>query len=225
MRNMLMRTKGKLFPLLGLSGMAFFMTDFTSNHHVSEQLEVPVQQVQAEEKTGYEDLGTFQEIYIEFAEVISKHLPNAEMEELIDLARYIVDKSHQQGLNPYLVLAVIRVESTFDPCAVSKAGAKGLMQVIPSRVLGRDRVNNEYAFAHHKFYDPYENIDIGIGYLGELVNRFGSVESAVTAYNMGPTRLSRRLRQSKRPVSSRYTRKVFSQYEKFQSETLRTFNL
>jgi soluble lytic murein transglycosylase len=178
-----------------------------------------------EEPDSCRDLGLYQNVYLEFAEVLSHYLPENDLEELIDLAQYIVDKSHENSLNPYLVLAVIRVESTFNPCALSRKGARGLMQVIPVHILGREAVKNEYAFSYHRFYDPYENIGIGVDYLGSLVSRFGSVESGIVAYNMGPTRLSRRLRQTKTSVSTRYSRKVINQYQKFQSRSYGSFTL
>ena len=171
----------------------------------------------SEEGQSCKDLGLYQPVYVEFAEVLSQYYPQSELEELLDLAQFIVEKSHENGLNPYLVLAVIRVESTFNPCAISRKGAKGLMQVIPAYILGREKVNREYAFSHHRFFDPYENIGMGVGYLASLVTRFGSVETAVAAYNMGPTRLSRRLRQEQGPISTRYSRKVIHQFENFKS--------
>jgi len=186
-----------------------------------EPLEIveTTEQPAADEGDSIRDLGPYQSVYVEFAEVLSKYHPELECEELIELAEFIVETSHEHALSPYLVLAVIRVESTFDPCALSKKGAKGLMQIIPRHILGREKVSRDYAFSHHKFYDPYENIGMGVGYLASLVERFGSIEDAVTAYNMGPTRLSRRMRQANRSLTTGYTRKVIRHYEKFQGRT------
>jgi len=229
MQNPVFNFKAKLPLIVVISALMVLLVTLSFSTMKHTFADEPVQEVLCEGVQEIEkrcdDLGLFQVIYIEFAEVLSHYLPDSEMEELIELARYIVDKSHEKAINPYLVLAVIRVESTFDPCAISKAGAKGLMQVMPTRILGHEIVEKQYAFEHHKFYDPYENIGIGVDYLGYLVHRFKSVESAITAYNMGPTRLSRRLRQSKTPISSRYTRRVIHHYERYQTVKMQTYSL
>lgn len=97
------------------------------------------------------------------------------------------------GVSPELVAAVIKAESSFQARALSKAGAYGLMQVIP----GTWRlVNNQALICHGRhdgecgsdcFYNPELNIAVGTYYLGQLVRRYNShVELAVAAYNAGP---------------------------------------
>ena len=77
-----------------------------------------------------------------------------------------------------LIKAIIQVESGGDPLAVSSAGAAGLMQLMPitAKELGvTDR------------FDPEQNIESGTRYLRGLMDRFGSTELALWAYNAGPT--------------------------------------
>ncbi|HWR43500.1 lytic transglycosylase domain-containing protein [Sporomusa sp.] len=97
------------------------------------------------------------------------------------------------GINPEVIASVIKAESSFQPRALSKAGAYGLMQVIP----GTWRLVNSQAkicSGRHEgecgsecFYDPDLNIAVGSYYLSQLVKRYsGRAELAVAAYNAGP---------------------------------------
>lgn len=82
----------------------------------------------------------------------------------------------RHGVDPALVAAVARAESGFNPSAVSPAGALGLMQFMPSTAagIGIDPL------------DPAQAIDGGARYLAAQLERFGSVELALAAYNAGP---------------------------------------
>jgi len=87
-----------------------------------------------------------------------------------------VAESH--GVSPALVKAVIKVESGFDPQAVSSQGAVGLMQVMPETAR-RVGVSNPH--------DPHSNIVAGVKYLKKLLEMFGGNETlALAAYNSGP---------------------------------------
>ncbi len=85
-------------------------------------------------------------------------------------------------LNPMLVAAVIKAESNGDPKAVSTAGAKGLMQLIDSTALD---------MGVRDVFDPRENIEGGVKYLRQMINRFGDIKKALAAYNAGPETVKR----------------------------------
>ncbi len=98
-------------------------------------------------------------------------------------------KAAEEGLDPALVAAIICQESTFNPGAVSSAGARGLMQVIPptGRSLARS-LGVRYKTAG--LYDPATSLDYGTRYLRQLLDRFGGrVERVLAAYNAGPHRV------------------------------------
>ena len=152
-------------------------------------------------------------------QVLRNHQSEWADEEIRALSEHIVHEADNVGIPTSLLLAVIGVESNFDPCAVSPVGAKGLMQVMPQRILGREKAALDFAFNHHLVYDPYWNISFGAAYLQELIDRFGSLEMALSAYNRGPTRLSRQLK-NRTFRGCGYTRKVFALQEAFEQHTI-----
>ena len=83
------------------------------------------------------------------------------------------------GLDPLLVLAVIAVESRFNPIAESGMGAKGLMQIIPRFHL--DKLNA--AGGEHAVFDPESNIRVGARILQEYVYRTGTLVAGLQQYN------------------------------------------
>jgi peptidoglycan lytic transglycosylase len=92
----------------------------------------------------------------------------------------------QQGLDPYLVTALIREESSFAPRAVSRAGARGLMQLMPETAQQVARRYKVRLASAPPLESPEVNIQLGTMHLAELLrdNR-GSLSLAIAAYNAG----------------------------------------
>jgi soluble lytic murein transglycosylase-like protein len=104
----------------------------------------------------------------------------------------IQKKSQEHGLDPYLILALIRQESLFNPAALSSASAFGLMQLLPSTAnrtatrIGLQRPEPRDLF------DPELNLSLGIPYLKELLERYShSLPKAIAAYNAGENAVDR----------------------------------
>jgi hypothetical protein len=99
-------------------------------------------------------------------------------EVVAKIQKAIQDAAIKHDLSADLIAAVIKVESNFNPHAISKEGAGGLMQLMPStarKLAVKDR------------FDISENIDAGARYLKTLLERFdGKVDLALAAYNAGP---------------------------------------
>lgn len=102
--------------------------------------------------------------------------------------------------DPALVLAVIRQESAFDATAISRAGARGLMQLMPAtaRSMAR-RLKIRYS-RQRLTADPEHNVSLGSAYLARLIRSYdGSIVLALAAYNAGPNRVKRWLRANGDP--------------------------
>ncbi len=114
--------------------------------------------------------------------------------------RYIDEAASLHGVDFPLLKAVIRAESAFDPKAVSKKGALGLMQIMP---------DNLEAFRVYDPFDPWQNIMGGARYLRELIQRFdGQVPLALAAYNAGPRAVDTHRGIPPIPETEAYVKKV-----------------
>ena len=99
-------------------------------------------------------------------------------------------ESAKNNLDPYLVAAQIRQESEFNPSAVSKANACGLMQLLPSVGKTLARQEGMSNFQSFQLFDPATNIRLGTRYLRQTLNKFGGVtEYALAAYDAGDSRV------------------------------------
>lgn len=90
--------------------------------------------------------------------------------------------AHAADLDPWLVAAMVQTESAFDPRAVSRAGAAGLMQLMPA------------AAADHNVgdvFDPADNLRGGAAHLRAMLDRFESLPLALAAYNAGAATVER----------------------------------
>jgi soluble lytic murein transglycosylase len=95
----------------------------------------------------------------------------------------------QEALDPALVAALILQESTFDAAALSRAGARGLMQVMPATGRRIARAKGQH-FRRAALHDPGTSLDFGTHYLRQMSDRFsGAVEKVLAAYNAGPHRV------------------------------------
>lgn len=106
----------------------------------------------------------------------------------------------QRGLDTYLLMGIARRESAFNPTIQSSAGARGLMQLMPGTAqLVHKREGVPYDGVT-SLDDPNTNIGLGSSYIGTLLQRYnGNRIAAVAAYNAGPNRIDRWLKNSGQP--------------------------
>ena len=114
----------------------------------------------------------------------------------LDFSEVIARRARERDLAPHLVFAMIRQESAFDMSARSRAGARGLMQMMPA--TGRElagRLGLQYS--SDRLSDPDYNIRLGTLYIRQVLDMFdGNVELALAGYNGGPYRIKRLWRQA-----------------------------
>ena len=112
----------------------------------------------------------------------------------------ISEAAKRNGLSSSLLKALIHVESYFNPRAVSKKGAMGLMQIMPEN-LQLLNINDPF--------DPWQNIMGGAAYLRALLERFsGQLPLALAAYNAGPTAVEKYNDIPPFPETQNYVQKV-----------------
>jgi soluble lytic murein transglycosylase len=111
-------------------------------------------------------------------------------------------EARRAEIPPSLVLALIKQESGFDPLAVSRVGARGLMQLMPATGIEQARKERMRDFHVDSLFDPAVNVRLGVAYLRDVLRRDeGQYHYALAHYNAGPTALARwRPRLEGRPL-------------------------
>jgi hypothetical protein len=124
-----------------------------------------------------------------------------------DFKTHIRNASKKYMVDPALIEAIIQVESSFRPDAVSTSGAPGLMQLMPGTAKDLN-VNDRY--------NPRENIHGGAKYISELMKRFDNdLTLVIAAYNAGPNAVARHKGIPPIPETQRYVKKVMRAYHDF----------
>jgi soluble lytic murein transglycosylase len=107
----------------------------------------------------------------------------------------IKEEAKRHNIDPYLIAGLIRQETVFDPNARSRANALGLMQLLP--YVGREvaRKTGAGAISSNDLFNPALNIQLGTAYVKELMDGFERFEYVAAAYNGGPTRVRRWIKE------------------------------
>ena len=142
------------------------------------------------------------------AEMVRGFVPDEVIDEIVaaegDVRMLARATAERYGLDPELVLVVVAVESNFEPRAVSKKGAQGLMQLMPA-TAGDLGVTDAL--------DPATNLDGGARYLQALLRLYkGDLRKALAAYNAGPGAVARHGGVPPYRETQEYVRKIMKQY-------------
>jgi soluble lytic murein transglycosylase-like protein len=123
---------------------------------------------------------------------------------------HIIQAAQAYHVDPALIRAIIMTESSYNPQAVSKRGARGLMQLMPTTAK---------AMGIKDSFDPALNIDGGVRYLRRLLDRFeGDVRLALAAYNAGSRYVHKYGGVPPFRATRRYIKKVLHYQKQFKSE-------
>ncbi len=140
----------------------------------------------------------------------------------LDLKKF----SSQNALDPYLVASLIRQESEFNPGAVSRANALGLMQLLPkvgSSVARQEKLRH---FSSAQLFTPEINLQLGTRYFREMVDKFGTFEYALAAYNAGSNRVDDWLGQGKYRDPQEFVESIpFTETREYVQAILRNANV
>jgi soluble lytic murein transglycosylase len=135
---------------------------------------------------------------------------------------YIGQASEKYGVDPYLLAAVASSESGFNAGAVSRMGAVGLMQLMPSTAKWIVRQSSWQDGGNPNLSDPRDSLDLGACYLAYLLKRFdGSVRLTLAAYNAGFAKVDKWLQTADAPGTLQLSEIPFGETRAFVSRVER----
>lgn len=128
----------------------------------------------------------------------------------LELEQAVIRAAQQHHVQPALLLAVMKAESSFNPIVISKAGAVGLMQLVPETAI-------RHGVRH--LYDTNENVNGGAKHLRYLLNRFhGNTRLALAAYNAGEHTVDRYGKIPPYKETQEYVKKVLVYYRSYKKD-------
>ncbi|MBS1269845.1 MAG: Membrane-bound lytic murein transglycosylase C [Gammaproteobacteria bacterium] len=135
---------------------------------------------------------------------VTKKMESAGYDNLINAA------ARRAGVDPLLIKSVVHAESAFNPNAVSRKGASGLMQLMPDTAK---------RYGVSRIFDPHENVMGGAHYLSDLLNRFdGNLELALAGYNAGEQTVIERGGIPPYDETRRYVKRVMRLYDQYETD-------
>ncbi len=137
-------------------------------------------------------------------------------ERLLPISRMVYRTSKSHNLDYRLMLAVMKVESNYRQNAVSSKGARGLLQIKPSvaKYIAKD-AGIQWG-GNNTLDEPEKNIKIGIYFFSMLLRDFESLNLALHAYNMGPTKFKKVLLENTR-YNKKFSSLVLKEYDRISS--------
>ncbi len=169
---------------------------------------------------------TFAELLLaadDFHTVIRLGIRNNILKYRYPIAFFPLVQNHAEksGIDPMLVISLMREESHFRVAAVSRAGALGLMQLMPTTAKRFTKLGKK-----EELFDPDKNIAVGTQYLAKLLEEFASFHLALAAYNAGEGRVRNWLNSSSYLCEDEFIEDIpFSETRGYVMKVLRTYEI
>jgi soluble lytic murein transglycosylase-like protein len=204
------------FVFTALVGLAGAMVEQIPLNNNRDKVNIPLLLEEAKQDShkvaeqNVKEVQEFQQVLAAIRKTKSKLNPHEEWE----LARVVIDQGRNFGLDPMLALSIIRIESNFNPNAVSPVNAIGLMQVLPSTARALAYELEEKWGGADSLFDISTNVRLGLYYFRKLETHYkGNRKVALAAYNFGPTYVDRMIKEGGH-VPRKYAAKVINMYNK-----------
>ena len=172
--------------------------------------------MQLQELIGMVTVEQKREYYLSrIVNIVASNNNQLESETIYDIAKNIYEIALKYKFNPFLICALIKVESDFIADSVSDSYAYGLCQV--RRFIAKELAENldiDWDGAEKTLLNPEKNIQIGIHYLAMLYDDFGDMKLALTAYNYGPFKVQEFISQDD-DIPNGYTEKILKYYARY----------
>ncbi len=150
-------------------------------------------------------------------QMIERHLHDGRTdlssEQIPSIAKLLYEEAGFHGIDYRLVLAIMAIESNFRTDAISRAGARGIMQIRPILASFIATVAGIPYGGESDLFEPANNVRFGLYYLSWLGGIFKNTNEVLLAYNIGHNRAKRLLSRTG-DADSRYTRRVMGQYRR-----------
>jgi soluble lytic murein transglycosylase len=147
----------------------------------------------------------------EIMQYLKNNKVRASDEKLKKIATSVYEEAKDNEIDYRLVLAVMKVESNFRSDAISKKGARGLLQIKPSLAKYVSKETGVSIKSPKCLDEPEKNIRIGVSHLSWLIEKFENLNTALHAYNVGMGKAKKAVSEDDGP-DTRFTRKVLAEY-------------
>jgi soluble lytic murein transglycosylase len=165
----------------------------------SPRINLQIAQIYRARNENVSAVNVLKRAYPDYGQALVNEMPRAAWDVFYPLGWWptIKEEAKRNNIDPYLIAGLIRQETIFNPTAVSRANAIGLMQLLPStgRMVAKRYSLGGGTISSADLFNPLLNIQLGTAYVAEQVRQFGRFEYVAAAYNGGPSRVARWLTQ------------------------------
>ncbi len=165
----------------------------------SPRINLQIAQIYRSRNENVSAVNVLKRAYPDYGQALLSEMPRAAWDVFYPLGWWstIKEEAKRNNIDPYLIAGLIRQETIFNPQAVSRANAIGLMQLLPStgRSVAKRYSLGGGAISSADLFNPILNIQLGTAYVAEQIRSFGRFEYVAAAYNGGPSRVARWLNE------------------------------